>query len=162
MPRAKGPKAKPMVNPQQAKFAEEYLRTGKKRDSAAAAGYKCPSDKANQLLHHPGVASIIHEVRDTVSKKLSYTADTAMLEAEDAIAFAKDTGNANALVKAIELRSKIMGLLVDKHEFQGTPFHLVLPTFGPPMPIHTVIDVKSEVLELPSLPSLGQETGIFE
>jgi hypothetical protein len=37
-----------------------------------------------------------------------------MKEAGQAMEFAKETGNANAYVKAVELRAKLNGLLIDK------------------------------------------------
>lgn len=55
-------------------------------------------------------------------KAAAYNIDAAMKECEDAIEFARETENANAYVKAVELKSKLQGLLVEKHQIQQVPF----------------------------------------
>lgn len=54
----------------------------------------------------------------------TYNAEQAMLEAEEAMQFARETENANAFVKAIELRSKLKGLLIEKHQVQQVGFQI--------------------------------------
>lgn len=54
----------------------------------------------------------------------AYNADVAMNECESAILFAKETGNANAYVKAVELKSKLKGLLVEKVDMRQVGFQI--------------------------------------
>lgn len=49
-------------------------------------------------------------------KAAVYDLTIAMKEANDAAAFAREKGNSMALVKAVELRSKLSGLLIDRIE----------------------------------------------
>lgn len=81
-------------------------------------------------------------------EKSAYNLEAAMREADEAIAFAIKTGNANAYVKAAELKAKLNGLLVDKMQIQLPAFSLRIGGIDDPPP---AIDVASQVIA--SLPA---------
>lgn len=107
---------------QHKKFVEEYLKTGDGANSARAAGYTDANAArhAYQLTHkNKAVMDAIKAGRERFTNKCAYGLAEAMKEAADAIEFAKETNNANAYVKAVELRSKINGLIIDKHDVRN-------------------------------------------
>lgn len=113
----------------EAKFIEEVLRTGNASKSALAAGYSSKSidSRAYRLMHeNPLVAKKLEEARKEVLKKMVYTLETAMKELDRAISFAYETKNANALAKMLEHRSKLHGLLIEKHDVRQSGFVLDL------------------------------------
>ena len=77
-----------------------------------------------------------------VVESVRYDAVKFMQELDEAIAFAKQTDQATALVRAIELRGRYAGLLKDKVEMSGSAFTLVLD-LGKPQQGET-IDVTPE------------------
>lgn len=58
------PKADPLT-PQEKVFVEAYLRTGKKRDSAAIAGYKNPAEAAYRAMKRPRVQEALRGAVET-------------------------------------------------------------------------------------------------
>jgi hypothetical protein len=73
------------------------------------------SSRATRWLNMtPPVMLAVDLGKREMAEKAGYTASAAMQEANDAIEFAKATKNANAYVKAVELRAKMSGLLVDR------------------------------------------------
>lgn len=66
------------------------------------------------MLKNPTVKNALMEARKDPITKLSHNIHSAMQEASDAMDFAKETENANAYVKAVELRAKLNGLLTEK------------------------------------------------
>lgn len=67
-----------------------------------------------QLMARPHVRAAVVAGLEEVRKKGLYGYELAMKEAERAYNVAEETENANAMVKAAELRSKLTGLLVEK------------------------------------------------
>lgn len=107
-----------ILKPQHIKFLQEYVKTGNASKAAIAAGYnrKGAAKEGARILDKP----LAQEYLDTVRKNLVdtgvYDATEAMRECNDAVALAKAKGNPMALVKAIELKSKLSGLLIEKRE----------------------------------------------
>lgn len=91
------------------------MTTGNAIEAADRAGYS-GKVAAQRLLNTPIVKKEVAARRESVSKKIEYTAETAMEELKEAMQFAKDTRNATAMVKAIETRAKVMGLLIEKND----------------------------------------------
>ena len=106
------------LTPKKEAFALEYIRTGAAKASAIAAGYsaKSATSAAGRLLHDPHVKAFLDAARERSTAVAQYTATMAMRELEDAIAFAKQTKNATALTRAIELKMKQAGLLIDRSD----------------------------------------------
>ena len=105
-------------------FVEHYLKTGNGAESSRVAGYseKNATNSAAQLLKHPTIKAALAEARAGAVVAASYGLDAAMRETDLAIEFAKLTKNANAMVKAIELKTKLNGLLVERVEHKVAGF----------------------------------------
>lgn len=107
-----------------AKFVEHYLKTGNGAQSAKIAGYseKNAAQRASILLKSPQIQLALKEARAGSIVASSYSLDVAMKETDDCIEFARATKNANAMIKAIELKTKLNGLLIEKHEVKQAGF----------------------------------------
>lgn len=117
-PKNKKPHGTRVANKQLGKFAEELVTHGNRTQAAEAIGENRMA--GSRLAKHPEVKKIIAETRLAIVEKVKYTAIEAMKEAEMTIQFARETENASAMVKAVELRSKLMGLLVDKIDLRAS------------------------------------------
>ena len=106
------------LTPQQVRFVECYAKTGDKKNSAITAGYSPirASERAAECLKNPTVQQYLQSLRSESRAIAAYDVAVAMQEALDVIAFAKLKGNAMAYCKAVELRAKLSGLLVDRVE----------------------------------------------
>jgi phage terminase small subunit len=106
------------LTPRKESFALEYIRTGSAKASAIAAGYspKSASTSAARLLKDPVVTAFIDAARERSIAVAQYTATEAMRELEDGMRFARETKNATALARLIELRMKQSGLLVERSD----------------------------------------------
>lgn len=138
------------LNPKQAKFVKEYVKTGNQMAAAKAAGYSGTNETASNIVKGAAVKAALDKIREKAIVTAAYNADTAMKEAEEAIEFAKETKNANAYVKAVELRSKLKGLLIEKHQHQVANFSLKIggiddePTLPPNVIPTTTVAVEEE------------------
>lgn len=87
------------------------------QQAAKKAGFSSSyARKSSRLLKHSGIAQAIAAIRAEGRTLAAYGLAEAMKEAEDAAKFARLKGNAMALVKSIELRSRLSGLLVERIE----------------------------------------------
>lgn len=134
-------KDRPLTPTEQTVLAE-FLRTGNQQLAGKAAGYsdKTARKNAYAILNRAPVKKLLAETRAAVAEKTKYDAEAAMKEADEAIKFAKETENANAYVKAVELKAKLQGLLVEKVS------HLNAPAFS-------IIRVEGIRRDPPSLPA---------
>ncbi len=108
------------LTPKKEAFALEYIRTGAAKASAIAAGYspKSAQSAAGRLLQDPHVKSFLDAARERSVAVAQYTASAAMRELDNVIAFAMKTNNANAYAKAVELKMKQSGLLIDRTDMR--------------------------------------------
>lgn len=123
------------LNPRQMKFVTEYMKDANGARAAIAAGYseKTARGAAYHLLHEaPAVIDAIDKARKAVQAKAQYNLQSAMDEAQEAIVFARETENANAYVKAVELRSKLNGLLVEKVDVRQSGLNIIIEGFTSP------------------------------
>lgn len=100
------------------------MKHGNKKRAAIAAGYAAGTATGTVIGKAKAVQAALDEARNKSITTAAYNADAAMKEADEAIAFAKETENANAYVKAVELKAKLKGLLVEKHQHQVATFNL--------------------------------------
>jgi hypothetical protein len=110
------------LNLKQRRFVASYLRHGVAKQAAIEAGYSPASAKhtAHRLLYEsPKVKAALAKEQKKLQEKTGYSAEEGMKEAGQAMEFAKETGNANAYVKAVELRAKLNGLLIEKHDVRA-------------------------------------------
>ena len=88
--------------------------------SARAAGmseYYCKN--AFKLEKYPEVIEELAKIRKRVAEQAFYDAAVAMKELQDTIQFARDTENAAAMAKAVELKMKLAGLLIERHDMRN-------------------------------------------
>lgn len=112
------------LNPKQLQFVAEYLKCGVGAQAARSAGYSKSgaSAAASVMLRNPLVQAEITKVQAEVMDEAKYGLLKALAEAEEARQNAKLTENAAAEVKAVELKSKLSGLLVEKSEVKSVGF----------------------------------------
>lgn len=125
------------LNPQQQLFIQDYLIHGNGARAARTAGYseRNSAHQAAFMLKTPRIKKAIEEGQKASQARMSYGLDEAMREAEDCINFAKQTDNANAYAKAIELRMRLNGLIIDKHDVRSLGnFKLVIEGVRDPLP----------------------------
>src|ERR1051325_6967019 len=99
-------------------YAQNLARGLDSRAAALAAGYSESFSRvaSHRLMKLPSVAKEVEAIRHRAREIVSYDVTVAMQEALDALNFAKEKGNAMAYCKAVELRAKLSGLLVDRVE----------------------------------------------
>ena len=102
----------------EARYAAGIIKGLTKKQAAIEAGFSVSvaEHSANKIHEKPAVQAAIEQARTEIRAAGVYGHTEAMAEASEAIAFAKKHGNSMALVKAIELRSKLSGLLIDRAE----------------------------------------------
>lgn len=121
--------------PRWQKFVALYASGVGLETSALNAGYKSP-DQPRKLLRQPDVAAALKAVRAEMAKRAEYGMDHLIVELNEAAAFAIETENATALVRARELKAKALGLLVDRMDMriQAIPFRIEINTMLPAKP----------------------------
>ncbi len=101
-------------------YRQAYKDTCKSDSSARSGAYR--------LMHK--VEHVVAEIakrKKELRIKADYDFDKAMEELGKAMNFAKSTKNATALVRAIELRSKLSGLVIDRvdqRKVEGYTLHI--------------------------------------
>jgi hypothetical protein len=85
-------------------------------EACRLAGYAptTANREANRLHKTPKIKAVFDAVHAATAAGTVYSQATAMLELEDAMAFAKKTANAAAFTRSVELRARIAGILVDR------------------------------------------------
>lgn len=135
-------------------YVAEFLRTGSMVAAAKAMGLdeKRARGQGNRIMKKPAVKAAVQAAQAKSTEAAAYGCNEAMREAEEAIEFAKKTKNANAYVKAVELRSKLKGLLVEKYDVRQSGFNITIQGFGmagkPALdagPIMPIIDVTPQL-----------------
>lgn len=134
------------LSPRFARFAAEWVKTGNATIAALACGYSPKSARqiGSKLLKDPLVRAEVDRLRAEVREQGKYNLEKAMKECEDAMAFAKRTDNATALVRAVELRSKLSGLLDLKIDVKATSgFQIVFAGIDEPVRNVSPIEIES-------------------
>jgi hypothetical protein len=104
--------------PRQARFVKEYIIVGTGTEAVRRAGYRTAeaSNRAYKLMKIPAVAAAIEAGRRDVASNARYDANAAMAELNSTIEYSKTQKNSMAVVKAVELKMKLCGLLIDRIE----------------------------------------------
>src|SRR5262249_7299 len=138
-------------------FCQKYIVCGSPTKAAIETGYspKQASHTGPKLLRRPVVQAYLAELRKQTTAKLSddakYGVERAMAELGEAIEFAKQTENATAYVRALELRARLHGLIIDKAEIKNqSPFSIVIAGLPGPQPL-PAIDVTPQAPALPAV-----------
>lgn len=111
----------------QALFVKEYVKHGNGKRAAIDAGYTATNaiQTASELLrNNPVIKQAIEEAKNSLREGAKYNYEKAMAEADACIEFARQTENANAMVKAMELKAKLTGLLVEKLDVRQVGFQI--------------------------------------
>lgn len=106
------------LGPRHQKFVASVLSGNDGKASAISAGYapSAAAVRAHRLLRRPQIAAVMALAKRELAEVNSFNVERAMVELDDAINFAKESKQANALVKAIELRARLHGLLIDRSQ----------------------------------------------
>lgn len=112
------------INPREMRFVQEYLKDGVATQAAIRAGWSAKSAKSQgyEILHRPRVRAEIEKARTQALEIGVYNLKAAMLDTQAAIDFARETGNATALIKAVEHKAKLNGLLIERHDVRQSGF----------------------------------------
>lgn len=73
-------------------------------------------NKAHVLMKNGEIRARVEQLRAPVVAKVQYDLEKAMEEAERALSLAEKKENPGAMVAAVQLRSKLNGLLIEKRE----------------------------------------------
>lgn len=103
------------ITPKQQRYAELRAQGRTQGQAALEAGFHSKTG-AYRAERNPIVRGYLNEIQRSASVRVGYIVATAMDEAKDAMGFARETENATAYVKAVELRAKLSGLLIDRVE----------------------------------------------
>lgn len=103
------------ITPKQQRYAELRAQGRTQGQAALEAGFHSKTG-AYRAERNPIVRGYLNEIQRNAAVRVGYVVATAMAEAKDAMSFARETENATAYVKAVELRAKLSGLLIDRVE----------------------------------------------
>lgn len=124
------------ILPRQWKFINGVCAGKTQKAAAIEAGY--PAGRAqktgNRLMHNPKIRAEIAKTREKIREVTLYDAQAAVTELDDAIKFARESDNATAVMRGIELKAKLHGLLVDKvdQRISGGGFSINISGIGAP------------------------------
>lgn len=130
----------------QVRFLDSWAKTHDKKTAMFSAGWSASSapQMARRTLEHPRAQEYLERLQLQSRAIVGYTVATAMEEAAQSMIYAKEKGNAMAYVKAVELRCKLSGLLIDRIQVEKVDLTAALEAAQA-----RVIEVS---VETPSLP----------
>jgi len=116
-------------------FVEQPVATKAYLTIHPGASSKDTKNGAAKFMARHGVKSAIalgrREVAQTVAQAAKYDRQAAFHELDRAIGFAEQTDNATAMVRAVELRARLTGVLIDRQEVKQSGFQLVINERAP-------------------------------
>jgi phage terminase small subunit len=103
------------------RYVDALLEGHSGAEAARIAGYASKSARsvAYSLSKDPAVAKLVAERRAEIAERNAITVDSMLEQLNDDRAFAKETGNATAAVRATELTAKLAGLLIEKRDVRA-------------------------------------------
>ncbi len=105
------------LSPRQLLFIKHYTSgLHSAAQAARMAGYaEAHARRSSQyILKNPKVLAAIAEARTKLVESTQYDSERAMAELDTAVTFARETKNATAMARCIELKMKLTGLLIDR------------------------------------------------
>jgi hypothetical protein len=81
----------------------------------------------------------IKDAQDKLRREANFNAERAMSELDAAATFARETKNATALARVIELKAKLAGLLDTKDKGPATAFQININGLDTPQPVEASI-----------------------
>lgn len=121
----------PKLTSKQQQFVLHYSINGNNASDAYRSAYDCTNMsnesvnvEASKLLNHPKVSLWIKQAESNVNEvfndEIKYSAKDCFDELSEIQARAKkDKGNYSQEIKAVELKGKLAGHFVDKHQVTG-------------------------------------------
>lgn len=135
------------LSPREVRFLTEYVEHGVVARAAKAAGYP----GGNPVNSSKALRVAVVSVQRSLATRFKYDATAAFKDLDGAMQFARDTGSAMALVRAIELKTKVAGHLetkvVGKVDHQHT---------------HTIEDNRTDAELRAHAERLGRELGLHK
>jgi hypothetical protein len=129
------------MRPKWARFVAEYVACGNAKEAQVRAGFSKTSSSGKDLLKKPEIIAEIDRLRKEIMNESKFNVAKAMKEAEDGIAFAVQTENANAYATLVIHRAKLHGLVIDKadHRISGN-FQLTIEGIDQVRPVGEAIE----------------------
>jgi hypothetical protein len=106
----------PLDNARHERFAQNLVQGESASEAYINAGFKGDRGNASRLAASPGVRARIAELQGEVSKETKITVQSLIAELEEARLKATSLRQLSAVVRAIESKAKISGLLVQRME----------------------------------------------
>ena len=117
------------LTPKQQIFVDEYLVSLNATQSAIKAGYKQPHSQGPRLLENVGVSAAIRQAQKERGERTQIDADWVLRRAAEIADRAKESGELNAEIKAVELCGKHNGVRAFTQE-QNTGQQAINISFG--------------------------------
>lgn len=136
------------LSPREVRFLTEYIEHGVVKRAAKAAGYPASYDPIKSTKH---VRAAVVAVQRSLAAKFKYDAAAAFKDIDAAMQFARDTGSAMALVRAIELKTKIAGHAEQKVTGKITHDHT-----------HEIVDSRTDAELRAHAERLAQQLGLHK
>lgn len=107
-------------------FVANFLKCANGSLAARQVGVSEKSARrvASRWLKLPEVKKALEDARSALQAEARYNYEKAMAECLDCMNFAKEKGDSSAFCKAIELRAKLSGLLVERQQIHTTGFQI--------------------------------------
>jgi hypothetical protein len=115
-----------LSNPRYERFAQAIAKGQSQHDAYIYAGYspnqeaKNVRSNAGTLARRPQVAERVIELQSKQAKRVGVTVDALLSELDDMLKLAKRVKHPAAGVGAILAKGKLLGLIVDKAEIEGS------------------------------------------
>lgn len=115
-----------LSKPRYERFAQAVASGKSQHDAYIYAGY-APNQKAKDvrsnagaLARKPEIAARIAELQDKQARRIGVTVDDLVAELDEMLKLAKRVKHPAAGVGAITAKGKLLGLIVDRAEIEGT------------------------------------------
>ncbi|MCR4332525.1 MAG: hypothetical protein NUV34_07480 [Sulfuricaulis sp.] len=135
------------LSPREVRFLTEYIEHGRIARAAKAAGYP----GGNPIKSSKALRVAVVSVQRSLATKFKYDATAAFKDLDGAMQFARDTGSAMALVRAIELKTKVAGHLDQKVSGKIQHDHT-----------HEILDSRTDAELRAHAERLGRELGLHK
>jgi len=115
-----------LTNPRWERFAQGIARGRTQHEAYTYAGYspnreaKQTRSEASKLSRHPEIAHRIAYLQGRQAQRIGVTVDALVAELDDMLKLAKRVKHPAAGVGAILAKGKLLGLIVDRAEIEGT------------------------------------------
>jgi hypothetical protein len=133
------------MTPKQALFVKFYLEGKSGAEAARLAGYR-PGTVRNRafefLNRNAQTMTAITKGHEEIRREANYDVAKGMQELSDAMVFARQTKNATALARCVELRAKLCGLLDTKEKAPVAAFAININGVDAPQPVAiNIVDI---------------------